>query len=324
MNHILYKIVRYRTKSRGFFMNCIYIGAFIKQRRKELKLTQEQVCSGICDPVTLSRIENGKQTTSKSVISALLQRLGMPEARYYVLESKNELEIEALKKDIIACGVTRNVSLGFEKLSQLENLTVSDDHLTRQFILRSKALLGSFDKRYTYDEQIDMLMSAIHLTVPDFNVEEINKCLYAFDEIKAIIQIANIYLNLNRNDQAIDIFYQLLKYVRNHYQEVITSGKITLLVLYNYARALDLCERYEDGMKLAKEGRDACIQYGHYQTLPGCLEIYAECCHFLGMDDESTEAYYQAYYLCKLIGRKEDLEITRNEAKKYLNIDFKH
>ena len=86
-------------------MNCIYIGAFIKQRRKELKLTQEQVCSGICDPVTLSRIENGKQTPSKSVISALLQRLGMPEARYYVLESKNELEIEALKKDIIACGV---------------------------------------------------------------------------------------------------------------------------------------------------------------------------------------------------------------------------
>ena len=131
-------------------------------------------------------------------------------------------------------------------------------------------------------------------------------------------------MNLNRNDQAIDIFYQLLKYVRNHYREVITSGKITLLVLYNYARALDLCGRYEDGMKLAKEGRDACIQYGHYQTLPGCLEIYAECCHFLGMDDESTEAYYQAYYLCKLIGRKEDLEITRSEAKKYLNIDFKH
>lgn len=83
-------------------MNCIYIGTFIKQRRKKLKLTQEQVCSGICDPVTLSRIENGKQTPSKSVISALLQRLGMPEARYYVLESKNELEIEALKKDIIA------------------------------------------------------------------------------------------------------------------------------------------------------------------------------------------------------------------------------
>lgn len=50
-------------------MNCIYIGAFIKQRRKELKLTQEQVCSGICDPVTLSRIENGKQTPSKSEVT---------------------------------------------------------------------------------------------------------------------------------------------------------------------------------------------------------------------------------------------------------------
>lgn len=79
-------------------MNCIYIGTFIKQRRKELKLTQEQVCSGICDPVTLSRIENGKQTPSKSVISALLQRLGMPEARYYVLESKKRVGNRSTEK----------------------------------------------------------------------------------------------------------------------------------------------------------------------------------------------------------------------------------
>ena len=305
-------------------MQSVLIGIVIKQRRKDLKLTQEQLCSGICDPVSLSRIETGKQVPSRSIVNALLQRLGLPDTRYYALSSKHELEIEALKKEIIACNVTRDVDNGFQKLLQLENLISSDDHLIHQFILRSKALLGSFDKRYTYDEQIDMLLSAIRLTVPNFNIEEINKYLYAFDEIKAIIQIANVHLNLQHKEQAIDIFYQLLKYVRNHYQEVITSGKITLLVLYNYARALDLCGRYEDGMKLAKEGRDACIQYGHYQTLPGCLEIYAECCHFLGMDDESTEAYYQAYYLCKLIGRKEDLEITRNEAKKYLNIDFKH
>ena len=32
-------------------MQNILIGDYIKQRRKELKLTQEQVCDGICDPV---------------------------------------------------------------------------------------------------------------------------------------------------------------------------------------------------------------------------------------------------------------------------------
>lgn len=177
-------------------MQSVLIGTIIKQRRKDLKLTQEQLCSGICDPVSLSRIETGKQVPSRSIVNALLQRLGLPDTRYYALSSKHELEIEALKKEIIACNVTRDVDNGFQKLLQLENLISSDDHLIHQFILRSKALLGSFDKRYTYDEQIDMLLSAIRLTVPNFNIGEINKYLYAFDEIKAIIQIANVHLNL--------------------------------------------------------------------------------------------------------------------------------
>lgn len=30
------------------------LGDYIRQRRQELNLTQEQVCAGICEPVTLS------------------------------------------------------------------------------------------------------------------------------------------------------------------------------------------------------------------------------------------------------------------------------
>lgn len=33
------------------------LGDYIRQRRQELNLTQEQVCAGICEPVTLSRFE---------------------------------------------------------------------------------------------------------------------------------------------------------------------------------------------------------------------------------------------------------------------------
>lgn len=37
------------------------LGEYIRQRRLDLGLTQEQVCAGICESVTLSRFENGKQ-----------------------------------------------------------------------------------------------------------------------------------------------------------------------------------------------------------------------------------------------------------------------
>ena len=104
--------------------------------------------------------------------------------------------------------------------------------------------------------------------------------------------------------------------------ETITSIGVLPLVLYNYARVLDLCGRYEEGAALAKEGREACIQYGHYQVLPRCLEIEAECRHFMDDDEISKELYYQSYYLCKVIGYQIGLEVVKKEAKEYLNIDF--
>lgn len=53
-------------------MKEVYIGSIIRKRRQELGLTQEQLCRGICETVTLSRIENGKQTPSRSKLNALL------------------------------------------------------------------------------------------------------------------------------------------------------------------------------------------------------------------------------------------------------------
>lgn len=58
------------------------LGEYIRQRRLDLGLTQEQVCAGICESVTLSRVENGKQTPSRNRINAILQRLGLPDDRY--------------------------------------------------------------------------------------------------------------------------------------------------------------------------------------------------------------------------------------------------
>lgn len=53
------------------------LGGIIRTLRKERGLTQEQLAEGICSPVSVSRIENGRQTPSKAVLDALMDRLGM-------------------------------------------------------------------------------------------------------------------------------------------------------------------------------------------------------------------------------------------------------
>lgn len=301
-------------------MQNFFLGDYIKQKRLDLGLTQEQLCDGICEPMTLSRLENGKQTPSRNRINALLQRMGLPDDRYFALLSKNELEMEALQKEIVACNVTERVAEGFEKLAQFEALAAPDDQIAQQFILSSKVLLGRLDGRYMPREQIDMLMQAIRLTVPRFDLENIESFLYTKDEITIINQIGLAYSDDGQNKKAAEIYYQLLRYVRKHFKETITLIGALPLVLYNYARVLDLCGRYEEGAELAQECRKACIQYGHYQELPRCLEIEAECRHFMGDEETSKELYCQSYYLCKVVEYQVGLEIVKKEAKEYLNL----
>ena len=301
-------------------MQNFFLGDYIRQRRLELGLTQEQVCEGICEPITLSRIENGKQTPSRVRINAILQRLDLPDDRYYALLTKNELEIEALEKEIVACNATGRAEEGFKQIEKLKAFAEGEP-LIQQFIIRSRLLLEQMEKRYTEQEEIEILTQAIRLTVPDFNTEEIEKKLYTRDEIEIINQIANAYSCAGNQKKAADIFYQLLKYIRKHIKEAITSAGVLPMILYNYARVLDLAGRYEEGIEYALETKEVCIKYGHYQYLPRCIEIYGECCYFLGRIEESKKAYRQAYYICEAIGDV-NLEVTKEEAKKYLNLEF--
>ena len=83
-------------------MREIPIGAYIRQNREAQGLTQQQLCEGICEPATISRIENGQQTPCRSRLSALLQRLGLPDDRYFALLSPNEIEISSLQAEIVS------------------------------------------------------------------------------------------------------------------------------------------------------------------------------------------------------------------------------
>lgn len=304
-------------------MQEVFLGEFIRQKRIERGLTQEKLCDGICEPMTLSRLENGRQTPSRNVMNALLQRLDVSHDRYFALLSKKEIEIAALQKEITSCYVHGDVQTGLEKVRELEKIAEDDDRITQQFILRTKVLLGKAENTpYSFDEKLSMLLEAIHLTVPRFDLEEVNDGLYSFDEVKIINQIAGAYSENGQNKKATDIYYQLLKYIRKHFQDVLQSNGMLPMVTYNYARELDIGKRYEEALETAEEGCHICVKYGHYQYLPGHLAIMAECYHILGQDDKSREKYYQAYSIYKAFDEQKNAETVKKEAAEYLGLTF--
>ncbi len=305
-------------------MRTVFLGEYIKARRLELGLTQSQVCEGICEPITLSRMENGKQTPSRNRINAILQRLGLPDDRYFALLSKNEAEIEDLQKEIVSCNVHGKQAEGLHRIAELESILEPDDYVTQQFILRSRTILGkqvgSSIQPYSYEEKLALLMDAIRLTVPRFDLEEIGRNLYSLDEVKVINQIANVYSNNGQNKRAIEIYHQLLKYIQKRFSNILQSNGILPLVACCYARSLDAEKRYEDALEIAKLGISACVQYGHYSTLCRSLAIMAECHHFLGQNLESEKLYYQAYYTALSVEDMKTAEVVRQEMHTYLGI----
>ena len=59
-------------------MKYIKIGEIIREFRIRNFLTQQQLCQGLCEPPTLSKIESGKLSPSKKLLDALVERLRIP------------------------------------------------------------------------------------------------------------------------------------------------------------------------------------------------------------------------------------------------------
>lgn len=305
-------------------MRTVFIGEVIRRRRLELGYTQAQLCAGICEPVSISRIERGQQVPSKKTLDALLERLGLPTGRYFAFLSQEELRQEELQKEITSANVRGDRQRGLELLTELEKLAEPKDLATRQFILRSKVILGKQQGEqvvpYSPGEGLALLLEAIRLTSPKFELEHLEDGLYDLDEVKIINHIALKYADLGQPDKTIEIYDRLLRYIEQHFQNVLQSGGLFPLVSYNYARQLLLNQHYDKALEVAQRGWQSCVHYGQYRYLPGMLALQAECLYFLGDKEESAAKYRAAYYVYGAIDDPKNRDVIRADAKKYLGL----
>lgn len=314
-------------------MKELFLGEYIKQGRIKQGITQEQLCEGICEPITVSRMENGKQTPSYSRIRAFLQRLGLPDDRYFALLSKSEMEIKTLEDEIRADSIRFERAAaedrpyiqmaGLEKLERLEKLVETDDRIIRQYIISERVTFGKTDGPYSPEERLELLLSALRLTVPNLDLEEINLGLYSMEETTLLNKIAIAYADIGQIKKAIDIYRQLLKYVQKHYSNGMSryAGKFSL-VACNYTNMLFKVGRYDDALEVAELGRKLCVEYAHYQFLPPIIHLIGECYFRQGDVNKCKECYRDAYCLYKVIGDEHNRLRLEKSITDHLGLEF--
>ena len=304
-----------------------HIGEYIKRKREEKEIKQDELCYGICDRSTLSRIERGKQEPSYYILKALLQRLGISEDRCQILMGPQEFEISELQREIVADNVRHDFSSALKKIRRLEELSQSAENpLLQQFILRVRAAAGYEEngERLDYDNptQRKMLIQALELTCPGITMENVGSFLLSEDEAKIINQIAITYSEEGNRRQAIEIYRQLIRYVQSHFAGCEVGQVMLPLTAYNYSRLLGQERRYEEAIEIAELGRQCCVKYNKCRFLGGLLFNIAYCLHDLGKDVESMELMIQSYYVNKAMDRTRSCEVVRKYAKETLKLEI--
>lgn len=300
-----------------------HIGEYIKRKREEKEIKQDELCYGICDRSTLSRIERGKQEPSYYILKALLQRLGISEDRCQILMGAQEFEIAELQREIVADNVRKDFSSALKKIRRLEELSQSAENpLLQQFILRVRVAAGYEEngERLDYDNptQRKMLIQALELTCPGITMENMCSFLLSENEAKIINQIAITYSEEGNRRQAIEIYRQLIRYVQSHFAGCEIGQVMLPLTAYNYSRLLGQERRYEEAIEIAELGRQCCVKYNKCRFLGGLLFNIACCLHDLGKDVESMELMVQSYYVNKAMNRTRSCEVVKNYMKENL------
>ncbi|WP_296626563.1 helix-turn-helix domain-containing protein [uncultured Negativibacillus sp.] len=293
-------------------MKAYHIGFFIKQKREKEGISQKELCKGICDNSTLSRIERGKHEPSISILKALLQRLGMDEDPFSILLGPKDFEISNLQKEIVFLNTQKQFEQAAEKIKQLEKIADSEDKIVKQFILRSKALACCWTD---YTTAREILLESLRITHPDFDFDHIGDYLLSIDEVKILNQIAVTYSETGDRRYAIYIYQQLFK---SPLQQVVNNearASVLSLLAYNYSRLLGKERRYEECIEVAQYGYDICVKYNKCQEMGGLLLNISYSLHALGQDEESKSRLIDSYYANRLMKKCKSCDVVRKYAE---------
>lgn len=297
-------------------MSIFSIGEMIRTTRKNLGLSQEKVSEGICSVATLSRIENGERVPSKVNFDALMQRMGQSGEMYDVYLGKNDLYIHEKKFAIRQAIIQFDFLKAEVLLDELKAYVNNENTPDKQFVEFIEIVINN--KNMSNEERLRRLISTLKMTQPRYGQIKIYECLLTFDEITILNNIANLYYELGEYYKAIDLLFELVKFMDEKYINMEEKMRLFPMITYNLSKWLGLQKRYDESITICDMGIESCKISGRAKIL--CRLLYNKGWCLIKkeiLDDNTKIILLQAYYVACAMD-----EI--DAAKKYKTLIEKH
>lgn len=227
-------------------MKLYSIGNAIYHYREKNKISQTQVCEGICTEMTLSRIETGERECDFFLSEILMERLGKTvnhfelfindeDYYYYVLRENIEKAVEMGKLEQAKCYI-----------EEYRNNMPTTHVLHEQFLIYYEVLIMKAEDKPKKDI-VECLYCAINLTRPDFIKTEKRLRLYSKLEIKIIYEL------LLCESFSYEVLCGLFYFVDEMYDEE-EKGRLQIPFLYHYAQQYKREEKWFELERVTSRG----------------------------------------------------------------------
>lgn len=229
-------------------------GNLIRSRRETLGMSQETLAEGICDPVSISRIECGKVTPKRQIFKKLMERVGMTGGNF---EMVVQVERPGLLELAVKIGVLLSHSKGREAeplIAELESEMKWSDKFSRQYLLHVKALALFNQKKIDVKQHASMQEEALYLTLPRVGIDRLAKWSFSRQEVSIINALSYSYEKMGKQEEII----ALLQIIQQQYEskpfELIHYVVGYELTMRNLGNVYGNIGKYEEATKAAHKG----------------------------------------------------------------------
>lgn len=214
-----------------FSPDVLTLGRLIYVLRKEQNISQAVLCQGLCSKSKLSKIENDQLQPDIFLSEALLQRLGVSERVFSFWGNSNYKILYELKSKILNSKLT-SLKEQFALLKQFKELLSENNNILLQFYY---AL--SYDFLDESERRIVTLQNALNLTLPDFDILNINNYRLSLIELGIIGNIAYEYREISPSKSNL-YFSKLLEYMNLSSVNIMFQSLVYPIFIYKYAHSL--------------------------------------------------------------------------------------
>ncbi|MCL2501268.1 MAG: hypothetical protein FWE90_13175 [Defluviitaleaceae bacterium] len=310
---------------RGKPIMCTHFGELMGGLRSEAGMTLAEVCEGLCNTSTFSRMEMNKSEYpigSVYLLEAFMQRMGRDIDKYfYTLLNDDDFEDKQLRDKIYTLQAARSYDEMEPLLKDLKTKKKYKEGINLQFIKMSEAELHG--EKNGYDSQyMKMLLESWRVTKGTLDEGKIAHMRLTFYEIVILNDMAVYFCDNGESDRGLKIFEGIIKNMETHYVDESERMRTYLTVLRQYAKFLSRNDKREKALALAKNGLELSIKHNDLWHASSFVIDVAVNLFQLGQKKKSIPYFAQAFYGSVVMKRPVGIKNIREYAREHLGITF--